>query len=143
MWTFVNWNMDLNLGKPSFSTHCSLKICSQLQGKWHNHDAKQSRCPNFFSSGPTNCILIHFWWNEETFFSCPSFPTLFQVNRRGVFNSLCLRKSLNGELCFSYNAILCTCNKHHCWSYFWVAFHNKFRYHLNTSACTFWNIGRV
>lgn len=78
----MNWNMNLGLSKLSSSTHCSLQNCFQLWGKWHYHNATQSICSNFFSSGPTNCILgcilIHFWWKEERFSSCPSFASLFR-----------------------------------------------------------------
>lgn len=137
--------MNLSLGKPSSSTHCSLQNCFQLWGKWHYPNGTQSICSNFFSSSPTNCILgcilIHFWWEEERFSSCPSFASLF----REVEEVVLIPFAWGGHWmkCFSCKAILCKCKKHHCWLYFWVAFHARLRCHLNASVCTFWNTGRV
>lgn len=139
LWTKI---LILSWEKSSFSMYSSWQNSLQLWGKWHNYDAKQSKCPNFFSSGHKICILscisVHLS-KEERFSSCP-FPAVFQRIWKCGFNSHCLRRPLNKEKCFSCNFFLWTCNKYHWWLYSWIAFHTRLRYHPIALVHTFWSI---
>lgn len=139
----MNWNMDLGLGKLSSSLQIIIVPCktiSRERSEWEKW-CKNKKLSKFLFLWPyelhswlhTNPLLIE----KGKLFSCHSFPTVFQRNWKGGFNSLCLRKYWMERSTSS--AILCTCNKHHCCLYFWATFHATLRYQLNVLICTFWN----
>lgn len=50
-----------------------------LWGKWHNYDEKQSKCPNFFSSGHKICALSCVpVWRRKSLSLAPIFQQFFR-----------------------------------------------------------------